>query len=65
MVLNTITYGNQIEREGFDLRRIAVELAIPCLTSLDTAREVLRVLASGGSASNQHVEAIQDYIREE
>lgn len=65
MVLNTITYGNQIEREGFDLRRIAVELAIPCLTSLDTAREVLRVLASGGSAANQHVEAIQDYIQEE
>lgn len=64
MVLNTITYGNQIEREGFDLRRIAVELAIPCLTSLDTAREVLRVIATGGSAMNHHVEAIQDYIQE-
>ena len=45
MVLNTISYGSQIEQEGYDLRRIAVELAIPCLTSLDTAKEVLRVMA--------------------
>lgn len=48
MVLNTISYGSQIEQEGYDLRRIAVELAIPCITSLDTAKEVLRVMASTG-----------------
>lgn len=64
MVLNTISYGSEIEQEGYDLRRIAVELAIPCLTSLDTAREVLRVMASGGAADKQHVEAIQDYLKE-
>ena len=63
MVLNTISYGSQIEQEGYDLRRIAVELAIPCITSLDTAKEVLRVMASTGGAEH-HVEAIQDYVKE-
>ncbi|MDY6084725.1 MAG: carbamoyl-phosphate synthase large subunit [Dialister sp.] len=63
MVLNTISYGSRIEQEGYDLRRIATELAIPCLTSLDTAREVLRVMADSGKAGH-HVEALQDYIRE-
>ena len=63
MVLNTISYGSQIEQEGYDLRRIAVELAIPCLTSLDTAREVLRVMVEA-AGENRNVEAIQDYIGE-
>ena len=63
MVLNTISYGSQIEQEGYDLRRIAVELAIPCLTSLDTAREVLRVMAEA-DRENRNVGAIQDYIGE-
>ena len=63
MVLNTISYGSQIEQEGYDLRRIAVELAIPCLTSLDTAREILRVMAEA-AGENRNVEAIQDYIGE-
>lgn len=46
LVLNTLTYGKHPERDGFNLRRMAVELAVPCLTSLDTAREVLRVFAN-------------------
>ncbi len=62
-VVNTISYGTEIEQQGYDLRRIAVELAIPCLTSLDTAREVLNVMA--GSAGVTHVEAIQDYVKEQ
>ena len=62
MLVNTMSYGSQIEQEGYDLRRIAVELAIPCITSLDTAKEVLRVMAA--SSSEPHVEAIQDYVKE-
>ena len=64
MVLNTISYGSQIEQEGYDLRRIAVELAIPCLTSLDTAKEVLRVMAEDDTEASHHVESIQDYVKE-
>jgi carbamoyl-phosphate synthase large subunit len=41
LVINTPTRGRQPERDGFRIRRRAVEMSIPCLTSLDTARAVL------------------------
>ncbi|HEY8349265.1 MAG TPA: carbamoyl-phosphate synthase large subunit [Clostridia bacterium] len=41
LVINTPTRGRQPERDGFKIRRKAVEMSIPCLTSLDTARAVL------------------------
>lgn len=46
MVINTLTRGRTPERDGFRIRREAVEHAIPCLTSLDTARAVYEVLTS-------------------
>lgn len=64
MVINTISYGSKIEQEGYDLRRIAVELAIPCLTSLDTAKEVLRVMAQNEKEHTYNVKALQEYIKE-
>ncbi|MBA4537582.1 carbamoyl-phosphate synthase large subunit [Bacillus aquiflavi] len=45
-VINTLTKGKQPERDGFRIRREAVENGIPCLTSLDTAEAILRVLES-------------------
>ena len=65
LMLNTLTAGKRPEREGFQLRRLAVEMGTPCLTSLDTAREVLRVVAN--RARNEvgvEVEALQDYEME-
>ncbi|MGE5615120.1 MAG: carbamoyl-phosphate synthase large subunit [Bacillota bacterium] len=41
LVVNTPTKGRQPERDGFKIRRRAVEMSIPCLTSLDTARAVI------------------------
>ena len=65
LVLNTLTYGKQPEREGFQLRRLAVEMGVPCLTSLDTAREVLHVVASRATAGDAiTVDAVQDYEME-
>ena len=64
LVLNTLTAGKRPEREGFQLRRLAVEMGTPCLTSLDTAREVLRVVASRKDAANNRVEAMQDFRTE-
>ncbi len=46
MVINTLTRGRAPERDGFRIRREAVEHAIPCLTSLDTARAVYEVLGA-------------------
>lgn len=65
LMLNTLTAGKRPERDGFQLRRLAVEMGTPCLTSLDTAREVLRVVAN--RAHNEvgvEVEALQDYEME-
>ncbi|WP_110929355.1 carbamoyl-phosphate synthase large subunit [Bacillus massiliglaciei] len=45
-VINTLTKGKQPERDGFKIRRESVENGIPCLTSLDTAEAILRVLES-------------------
>ncbi|OEF99101.1 carbamoyl phosphate synthase large subunit [Vulcanibacillus modesticaldus] len=45
-VINTLTKGKDIERDGFKIRRESVEFGIPCLTSLDTAHAVLHVLES-------------------
>lgn len=36
-------------------------LALPCLTSLDTAREVLWVVANRKNNANYTVEALQDF----
>ncbi len=46
LVINTLTRGKKPERDGFRIRREAVEHAIPCLTSLDTAKAVFEVLSS-------------------
>lgn len=65
LVLNTLTFGKHPERDGFNLRRMAVELAVPCLTSLDTAREVLRVFADKGKDNAYYtVAALQDYDKD-
>lgn len=46
LVINTFTRGKQPERDGFRIRRESVENGIPCLTSLDTADAILRVIES-------------------
>jgi carbamoyl-phosphate synthase large subunit len=44
LLVNTITRGKEPERDGFKIRRAAVEHNIPCLTSLDTVKAFLQVL---------------------
>ena len=61
MVVNTITRGKEPGREGFKLRRATVEHGIPCLTSIDTAREVLAVSTAVRTAGKPATKAIQDY----
>ena len=47
MVINTPTKGRKPERDGFIIRRKAIESAIPCLTSLDTARAIVECIRLG------------------
>src|SRR5581483_2026128 len=43
-VVNTPTLGKNVDRDGFLIRRAAVEARVPCLTSLDTALAVVTAL---------------------
>ena len=36
-IINTPTRGKESNRDGFKIRRLAVESKVPCFTSLDTA----------------------------
>ncbi|WP_380570638.1 carbamoyl-phosphate synthase large subunit [Staphylococcus hyicus] len=46
IVINTMTKGKTIERDGFQIRRTSVENGVPCLTSLDTANALTNVIES-------------------
>lgn len=46
LVVNTWTRGKTPERDGFRIRREAVEHGIACLTSLDTVEALLSTLDS-------------------
>ena len=41
LIINTPTQGRENRRDGFLIRRNAVEMGIPCLTSLDTASALI------------------------
>lgn len=44
IVINTPTRGKEAGRDGFKIRRIAVECKIPCFTSLDTANALYNAI---------------------
>lgn len=62
MVINTLTQGKGSARDGFKIRRATVEHGIVCLTSLDTAWEVLSVLSFMHDRRLVYTLAIQDYV---
>ena len=51
-VVNTLTGDREALKDGFEIRREAVERRIPCFTSLDTARAAVESLTSGADAYN-------------
>jgi len=51
-IINTITGGGAALRDGFHIRRAAVERRLPCFTSLDTAKAAVEVLKYGQQAYN-------------
>ncbi|MEZ0536045.1 carbamoyl-phosphate synthase large subunit [Caldicellulosiruptoraceae bacterium PP1] len=44
LVINTPTKGRIIQRDGFIIRRTAVENRVPCLTSIDTAKATIEII---------------------
>ncbi len=63
LVVNTLTKGKQPERDGFAIRRATVELAVPCLTSLDTARAILEVLVDFQEGFEVSLVPLQEYLK--
>jgi carbamoyl-phosphate synthase large subunit len=60
LIINTPTRGRQPERDGFKIRRKAVEMSIPCLTSLDTAGVLLRCMKAGKKIEDMEVLEIRE-----
>jgi len=59
-VVNTVTGGRVSLQDGFDIRRAATEKRIPCFTSLDTARVVLKALSNVNQVYN--VKTMPEYL---
>ena len=60
LVVNSLTKGKQPQRDGFQIRRAAVEFNIPCMTSLDTCRGLLEVIKQYRTTGIK-IAALQDY----
>ena len=58
-VVNTPTMGKTVDRDGFLIRRAAVEARVPCLTSMDTALAVVTALRA--SAQSYNVAPLAEY----
>ncbi len=62
LVINTPSRNNrEVDRDGFLIRRTAVEHNVPCLTSLDTARAVVQMLPAISEGIPMDVSALQDW----
>ena len=59
-VVNTVSEATATLRDGFEIRRAAVEHRILCFTSLDTARAAVESLLRGAGAFN--VRPTRDYL---
>jgi carbamoyl-phosphate synthase large subunit len=46
VVINTPTKANDVTRDGFIIRRAAIEATVPVLTSLDTAQGMLDIICA-------------------
>ena len=59
-VVNTVSEVTEVLRDGFAIRRAAVERRIPCFTSLDTARAAVESMLMEGS--NYSVQCTDEYL---
>ena len=62
-LVNTISQSTATIRDGFEIRRAAVERGIPCYTSLDTARAAAESLLHDSSLYS--VRPVGEYLRSE
>jgi carbamoyl-phosphate synthase large subunit len=63
LVINTMTRGKAPQRDGFKIRRAAVEHGIPCLTSLDTTWAMIEVLRKFKEGAKADILPLQKFSR--
>ena len=63
LVVNTLTRGKAPERDGFRIRRAAVEHGVPCLTSLDTTLAIAEVLGDIKEGTDIPLVPLQEYVK--
>ena len=59
-VVNTLSGDSSVMRDGYYIRRAAVERRIPCFTSLDTARAAMESMVTG--RDNYNVLTTDEYL---
>ncbi|HHW29087.1 MAG TPA: carbamoyl-phosphate synthase large subunit [Syntrophomonadaceae bacterium] len=62
-VINTHSGGRGAVRDGFQIRRAAVERGIPCLTSLDTARAMIDCIDFVKSGEEAAIIPLDEYTK--
>ncbi|HZJ82651.1 MAG TPA: carbamoyl-phosphate synthase large subunit [Clostridia bacterium] len=62
IVINTPTKGRAPHRDGFKIRRMAVEQSIPCMTSLDTAKAFVGSLMLGMTEGNVEIYPMEEIL---
>jgi carbamoyl-phosphate synthase large subunit len=62
IIINTPTKGRIPQRDGFKIRRMAVEHSIPCMTSLDTAKAFVESIALGLTDDTIEIYALEEIL---
>lgn len=63
LIINTPTRGKVPSRDGFKLRRTAIEYNIPCITSLDTTNAMLSVLGRIITGAKADIYSLDEYSK--
>jgi carbamoyl-phosphate synthase large subunit len=61
-VVNTVSGHRMPLRDGFEIRRAAIEVGIPCYTSLDTFRVAVQALTGGEAARAYSIRRMSEYL---
>ncbi len=61
IVFNTPTKGNDSKRDGFLIRRAAIESSVEIITSLDKGQEVINLLSEETGKKDHKVLAVDEY----
>jgi len=62
LLINTLSSDKRIEREAIRIRRASVEVGVPCLTSLDTARALLLALSARNQGKDFALATVDEYL---